>query len=71
MKLAIKRRYWFWQQKKMLADDVGYTVAETLYDELRPLAIRYIDTSAGPGAITLIPAGWAVDYWLTKSIESA
>jgi hypothetical protein len=63
MLLAITKRYWFWQQKKMLADGVGYTCTETLYDELRPLAFKFIEIRDGAGTLTPIPNGWKIDVW--------
>lgn len=52
--IPIMRRYWFWQRKKMLRDDVGYTVGSTL----RPIGIRWIQINKSPGAVTTIPPGW-------------
>lgn len=68
MMIAITKRYWFWQQKKMLRDDVGYIVTETLYDDLRPLAVKWIEAENGPGAITPIPNGWRPDPWLRSAL---
>jgi hypothetical protein len=52
--IAMTRRYWFWQHKKMLADDVGYLVS----GGLRPRAAKWIKGSDEPGAIIEIPIGW-------------
>lgn len=45
----------------MLEDGVAYASTETIYDELRPLAVRWIRANDGPGAITEIPNGWKLD----------
>lgn len=52
--IALKRRYWFWQQKRMLRDDVGYTLAAAgLHDFIRPWAIKWINPQ-----FASIPSSW-------------
>lgn len=53
--MPFTKRYWFWQHKKMLADGVGYIAGSS---PLRPLAVKWIECSTEPGAMTEYPSGW-------------
>lgn len=60
MLIAVGRRYWFWQHKKMLRDNAGYLIK----GGLRPLAVQWIKASDTPGGLTPIPKGWSPMPWL-------
>lgn len=45
MLIPITRRYWFWQHKKMIKDDVGFIVEQTAYDKA-PETLNFVLTTS-------------------------
>lgn len=61
MVVKMCRRYWFWQSRKMLSDDVGYIVELGLFGWLRPTAVKFFRFhGVKPNEIVPLPSGWRI-----------